>query len=50
MGKKKKRKKKQQFGLPSFHLGEVDSYEPVGQSLLVQIAAVAPDKGGHVVA
>lgn len=38
------------LGLPSFHLGEVDGDEPVGQSFLIQIATVAPDKGGHVVA
>lgn len=36
--------------LPSLHLGKVHGHKPVGQSLLIQVSAVAPDKGGHVIA
>lgn len=35
--------------LPSLHLGEIHSHQSVGHGLLVQVIAVPPDEGGHVV-
>lgn len=36
--------------IPSLHFGEVHSDEPIGEGLFVQVPAVAPDKGRHVIA
>lgn len=36
--------------LPFLHSAKVESHLSVGEGLLVEIAAVAPDERGHVVA
>lgn len=36
--------------LPSFHFGEVNCYKSIGKCFFIQVSAVSPNEGRHIIA